>query len=116
VIDSVADAASSPSTQPVVDKSDPFAVFGLPQRNVAATSTTMPIWLVNRSAGALIVRADAGAGTVVLDTVGAADSALVRIETMADSVTLSARSPGGSSAGRLVVATDTMPARAAFPH
>ena len=53
---------------------------------------------------------------VVLDTVPSGDSVLVRIETHADSVQLSARGDSGLPAGSLTLPTGEGPQRAAFPR
>ena len=96
---------------------DPFRVFGRTDLNdVDATITETPVWLVNESREPLIVTAHGGAAIVVVDTVAAADSVLVRIETRADSVELSARTFAGGSRGRTVLPMDAEPIRASFPR
>jgi hypothetical protein len=74
-----------------------------------------PVWIINNCRTSLIITAAGGAATVLVDTLGAADSVLVRIETMADSIALSARTAEGEPMGSIALAMDSEPKRAAFP-
>jgi hypothetical protein len=110
---------SGTATRPDVhaDAGDPFAVYGVQDPSgVRATNQTTPVWLVNRHGRSIVVRAEAGAGQVVLDTIPAEDSILVRIETRADSVHLKARTATGGEAGSAVIRSDGTPGRVAFPR
>lgn len=110
---------SGTANEPYVhaETEDPFAVYGVQDPSgVRATNQTTPVWLVNRHGSSIVVRAEAGAGQVVLDTIPAEDSVLVRIETRADSVRLEARMATGSEAGSAVVRSDGTPGRVAFPR
>lgn len=95
---------------------DPFADFGVVRNDAAATAQETPLWLVNQSRQPLIITARGGAATVVVDTVAAADSAFVRINTRALTLELSARTSGGVAMGTVVLPMDSEPRRAAFPH
>lgn len=100
-----------------LSEEDPFSVFGIRAGSVAkATNDTTPLWLVNGLTHALVVSADAGAGAVVIDTVPPGDSVLVRIETRADSLRLTARTSSGEPRAAAVVRTDGTPRRVAFPR
>ena len=114
----VSDLETSPdkSTQPVVNSSDPFDSFGVDTNVVKTTVGETPLWLVNRSAQALIVTASGGAESVVVDTVGAADSAYVKISTRALTLELSARTAEGVPMGTITLPMDSTTRRAAFPH
>lgn len=95
---------------------DPFAGFGLSPNDVAATSVETPVWLVNETTRALIVTARGGAERVVIDTVAAADSALVELNTRARTLEISARTYEGVTVGTVSLPMDSEPKRAAFPH
>lgn len=75
-----------------------------------------PVWLVNQSSQPLVVTARGGAETVVVDTVAAADSAFVRINTRALTLELSARTTEGVAMGTVALSMDSEPKRAAFPR
>jgi len=105
--------------QPEVDvnTNDPFRVFGLESQEVVdASIDTTSVWLVNELASAVVVTAEAGAGAVTLDTIPPADSVLVRIETRAAFVQLSAGTTEGEPAGTQSLRADGGPARVAFPR
>ena len=107
------DSATPAQSEPAIE--DPFLVYGMPGNTDAPTTiVTVPVTLVNSSRGTIIVDASAGAGSVVLDTVPEEDSVLVRIETHADSVQLSARSDQGLPVGFVTLPTRAGPQRAAF--
>ena len=96
---------------------DPFQVFGLREEpDAQATISWTHVWLINNSRASLIITAAGGAATVLVDTLDAADSVLVRLETKADSVALSARTPEGVSMGSVALPMDSEPKRAAFPR
>lgn len=103
-------------TQPVVKKGDPFDSFGVDRNVVKTTVDETAVWLVNQSAQPLIVTASGGAESVVVDTVGAADSAYVKISTRALTLELSARTAEGVPMGTITLAMDLTTRRAAFPH
>lgn len=109
-------AGSEASTQVVASEADPFDDFGFGTNGAAATAQETPVWLVNQSREPLIITARGGAATVVVDTVAAADSAFVRINTRALTLELSARTSGGVAMGTVVLPMDSEPRRAAFPH
>ena len=96
---------------------DPFRVFAL-EEPIDADTTKMflPLWLVNRSDEELSVEASAGAGSVVLDTVPARDSVLVRLETRATEISLSGRTIGGGMMGEATVPVTEDTVRIAFPR
>jgi hypothetical protein len=102
----------------VADPSDPFVVFGLGRatNDASATVRTTPVWLVNVSAGLMVVWGAGGAERVVVDTIAAADSVLVRIETRADTVVLEALTAGRVSLGTVSVSMDSELKRVAFPQ
>lgn len=75
------DPAASPPSGPGADS----ARDGRPSR-------AFRFRIRNRGGEPAVVVADAGAGTVLLDTVGPADSAWVRVETRADRLEIRARS------------------------
>ena len=111
-----ADHQTAVAEEPEVFETTPFQVFGLgPPRDAAATTVT-PVWLINGTRETLVVWAAAAAATVVVDTVRRSDSVLVRLETPADSVLLSARTTGGRNVGRVVLSMDAETKRAAFPR
>jgi hypothetical protein len=114
----VSDLESSPdeSTQPVVNNADPFGAFGVDTNVVKAMVGETPLWLVNLSAQPLIVTASGGAESVVVDTVGAADSAYVKISTRAHTLELSARTAEGVPMGTITLPMGSTTRRAAFPH
>ncbi len=103
--------------QATVRNEDPFGGFGLETTaDAAATISETPVWLINGSNRSLIVTARGGAGSVVIDTIDAADSVLVTIDTRAHTVELVARTPDGVPMGTLALPMDSEPKRAAFPH
>jgi len=102
--------------EPEITDKSPFQVFGLASTLDAAATTITPVWLVNGTRETLIVWAAAGAETVVVDTVKRLDSVLVRLETPADSVALSARTTDGRNVGRVALSMDGEAKRAAFPR
>ena len=104
------------STQPAVNTGDPFDSFGVDPNVVKATVDETAVWLVNQSAQPLIVTASGGAESVVVDTVGAADSAFVNISTRAHTLELSAHTAEGVPMGRVTLPMDSTTRRAAFPH
>jgi len=109
--------AQEPDLPTPLDAEDPFAAFGFSSRSVADTTTRrIAVRVVNRGVGRLIVRADGGAGSVILDTLEAADSARVRLETRADSVRLFATDVTGVEVGSWWLRPDSLEVRAAFPH
>ena len=111
------DSTIEEQAEVVVRADDPFSVFGLETLDaVDATIDTTPAWLVNGLASALIVTADAAAGSVVVDTISPGDSILVRIATRAAFVELSARTSDGRSGGAVSLRADGKPARVAFPR
>jgi hypothetical protein len=114
----VSDLETGPdkSTQPVVNSIDPFDSFGVDTNVVKTTVDQTAVWLVNRSAQPLIVTASGGAESVVVDTVGAADSAYVMISTRAITLELSARTSEGVPMGTVTLPMDSTTRRAAFPH
>ena len=109
---------TGPDVAPQVDarELDPFGSFGVKSNGAAATARETPLWLINQSRQPLIITARGGAETVVVDTVAAADSAFVRINTRALTVELSARTSAGVAMGTVVLSLDSVPKRAAFPH
>ena len=114
----VSDLETSPaeSTQPVAKTGDPFHSFGV-DTNVAKTTVgETPLLLVNQSAQPLIVTASGGAESVVVDTVGAADSAYVKISTRALTLELLARTSEGVPMGTITLPMDSTTGRVAFPH
>ena len=125
-IDAVATDLAAPATEheisqdtamePAGSVEDPLEVFGLSAPTDAAATIVTPVWLINRSRDALIVSAAGGAATVIVDTVSASDSVLVRIATPADSVVLSARTIRGIFMGRVGLLMDAEKKRAAFPQ
>jgi hypothetical protein len=114
----VSDLETSPdmSTQPVIKTRDPFDSFGVDTNGVRTTVYETAVWLVNQSAQPLIVTASGGAESVVVDTVGAADSAYVMISTRALTLELSARTSEGLPMGTVTLPMDSTTRRAAFPH
>ena len=112
------EAGGAVSDYVTADPEDPFAAFGFPaDQNAASTTNRLtPVWLINGSDGAAIISGRGGAESVVLDTLGAADSVLVRIETRADTVVLEALSEGGAFLGTVAVPMDAQPQRVAFPR
>jgi hypothetical protein len=72
--------------------------------------------MINHASESVVVSARGGAGSVVLDTIGAADSVLVRIDTRARTVVLEALAPGSVSLGTVAVPMDSEPKRVAFPQ
>jgi len=103
--------------QATVRNEDPFGEFGMEaSTDAAATISETPVWLINGSNRSLIVTARGGAGSVVIDTIDAADSVLVTIDTRAHTVELVARTPDGVPMGTLALPMDSEPKRAAFPH
>lgn len=114
----VSDVETGPdSVTQVAGKSpDPFDAFGLGTTDVAATLRETPLWLVNESTQTLIVTARGGAASVVVDTVGAADSTFVKITTTALTLELSARTSEGVVVGTVDLSLDARPGRVAFPH
>ena len=95
---------------------DPFVGFGLVSNDVAATSSETPVWLINRTTRPVIITAQGGAERVLIDTIGAADSALVKINTRARTVDVSARTSEGVTLGTVALPMDSEPKRVAFPH
>ena len=95
---------------------DPFAAYGLGDNDVAATSSETPVWLVNETTRPLIVTARGGAERVLIDTVEAADSSLVMVNTRARTVEVSARTSEGVTIGTVALPMDSEPKRVAFPH
>lgn len=120
--DSVATTLTSDSTQAeqaevVNPRDDPFVVYGIPVADdEPADLAARFVWLVNESAEPMIVRASGGAESVVVDTVRAADSVLVKLATRAPAVEITARTPHGVQLGNVTLAMDPDTARAAFPH
>jgi hypothetical protein len=101
----------------VTSEEDPFAVFGLgAAADVKTTNEITQAWLVNRMDAAIMVMGEAGAGQVVIDTIPAGDSVLVRIETRADSVRLEALTMAGRTAGSAFVRAEGTSVRVAFPR
>ena len=96
---------------------DPFADFGLGTAVDAEATESRPLqmWIVNQSGETAVITADAGAGIVVVDTLAAGDSVQVRLETRADSLSLTATGPSGVVLGQEWVGRRTRPVRAAFP-
>lgn len=96
---------------------DPFAVFGLVEPSDASTTKMRVVLtqIVNQSHEAAMVRADAGAGEAIVDTLAAGDSAHVRLVSTADSILVSAIGISGRLLGRKWVRTDTEVARTVFP-
>lgn len=118
--DSLADSsqleAMAEPTPPQSALNGPLGAFGIPDGgSVAATTQITPVWLINGSATAVTVRASAGAGEVELETVGAGDSALVELETWADTVVLEAIAEA-NAVGRVAVPMDARTHRVAFPR
>ena len=114
----VSDLETSPdeSTQPVLKTGDPFDLFGVDTNVVKTIIGKTSLWLVNQSAQPLIVTASGGAESVVVDTVGAADSAYVKISTRAHTLELSARTSEGVPMGTITLPMDSTTGRVAFPH
>ena len=117
-VGSVSDFETGPDSisQVAVSERDPFGAFGLSSNDVTATVWEIPLWLVNESTQTLIVTARGGAASVVVDTVGAADSTLVKINTRALTLELSARTSEGIAVGTMTVPMDSKTRRAAFPR
>lgn len=114
---SLAAGDSTDAERPAIRSDDPFLVYGFPEHTDApATISQIPVRLVNGSDETLIVSATGGEAEVVLDTVPAADSALVRIETPAESLTVTARTRSGDPVAVRTVVVDTAGARVAFPR
>ena len=115
---SISELERSPDDESQVSakSQDPFAGFGLNSNDVAATSSETPVWLVNATNRPLIVTARGGAERVLIDTIGAADSALVKINTRARTVEVSARTSEGVTLGTVALPMDSEPKRVAFPH
>lgn len=115
--DTLLDSVTVAEPEITTNTDDPFRVFGLEsQVLVDATIDTTAVWLVNELASALVVTAEGGAGAVVIDTIGPADSVLVQIETRAAFVQLSARTSADEPAGTASLRADGTPARVAFPR
>jgi len=114
----MSDLETSPgeAAQPAVKTGDPFDTFGVDTNVVTAMVAETPVWLINQSAQALIVTASGGAESVVVDTVGAADSTYVKISTRALVLELSARTSEGVPMGKVSLPMDSKTRRAAFPH
>jgi len=111
------ETAEVPRSYPLVNKDDPFGVFAVePTNDAEATSRITPVWMINHASESVVVSARGGAGSVVLDTIGAADSVLVRIDTRARTVVLEALAPGSVSLGTVAVPMDSEPKRVAFPQ
>jgi len=119
--DSVAaapDLETSPADGPQshANTGDPFAGFGLTSNDVAATTSETPVWLVNETTRPLIVTARGGAERVLIDTIEAADSSFVMINTRARTVEVSARTSEGVTMATVALPMDSEPKRVAFPH
>lgn len=120
--DSVAvtmDQEISPDTgaQAKQTNDDPFGVFTVEAAtDVATTILTTRVWLINESRQALIVTANGGAESVVVDTLEAVDSVLVSIDTRARSIDLTARTFEGLPGGTIQLSMDSETQRAAFPR
>jgi hypothetical protein len=111
------DSGAARGPDVVASDEDPFAVYGLGSTSdVRTTNEITPAWLVNGMDAAIVVKGEAGAGQVVLDTIPAADSILVRIETRADSVRLEALTITGRTVGSEFVRSDGTSVRVAFPR
>jgi len=108
-------SAGNESQVPAMN-ADPFAAYGLDDNDVATTSSETPVWLVNETTRPLIVTARGGAERVLIDTVEAADSALVMVNTRARTVEVSARTSEGVTIGTVALPMDSEPKRVAFPH
>lgn len=96
---------------------DPFAAFGLAEPADAQATGIRPIdvWISNVAGEATVIRADAGMGAVLVDTVAAGDSVHVRLETSADSVLLSATGLSGALLGQEWVSRGEGRRRAVLP-
>jgi len=96
---------------------DPFGIFTVETtEDVSTTIVTTPVWLINASPQALIVTANGGAASVVVDTLEAADSVLISIDTRARSIDLSARTLEGRPGPTIKLSMDSETKRAAFPR
>jgi len=96
---------------------DPFHMFGLASASdVDATVDTTSVWLINEGPTALVVTAEAGAESVVIDTIPAADSVRVRIATRGSWVRLSATTAEGEPVGTTSLRADGQAGRVAFPR
>ena len=112
----VSEDSTSSVTSPV-SGDDPFASFGYGRPKIADASKPhrIAVRLVNRATEDAIVRADAGAGVVPVDTIPAGDSLLVNLETVGDSILLSGVSGSGVSLGSRWIRTDSDADRVVFP-
>jgi hypothetical protein len=72
-------------------------------------------WLVNRAREPVVIRADAGAGSVLVDTLARDDSTRVRLQSRADSILLSATDLSGSARGRHWIGPRGSVGRVEFP-
>lgn len=96
---------------------DPFASFGF-SSILDAEATTLRsanAWIINRSPEDAVVRADGGAGAVLVDTVAAGDSLEVRLESRVDSLLLTAVDVAGVEMGRKWLDLRAPAVRAVFP-
>jgi hypothetical protein len=111
------DSASSAHLEKQISADDPFAIFGLEnETNASATDhTAILVWIVNQSRERAVIRADAGAGAVIVDSIRVGDSVEVKLETTADSVLISAVGPSGVLLGREWVGKGRNGERAVFP-
>ncbi len=113
------DPEISPHTGTQVNQTnnDPFGIFTVEAAtDVATTVLTTPVWLINESPQAMIVTANGGAESVVVDTLEAADSVLVSIDSRARSIELTARTLEGRPGGTVRLPMDSETKRAAFPR
>ena len=96
---------------------DPFAPYGLKDPSDVEATNLAPIevWIRNDAGEASVIRADAGAGAVLVDTVAAGDSVRVRLETTADSVLLTSTGLSGAHLGEEWVWKSGGARRAVFP-
>lgn len=79
--------------------------------SAAARSDPRPVveyrlLVTNESGAPVVVRADAGAGAVTVDTVAAGTSSGATLRTRADSVALTAEDTAGASVGRVSLRLD----------
>lgn len=96
---------------------DPFGGFTVETTDdVSTTIQTTAVWLINESPQAMIVTANGGAASVVVDTLEAADSVLVSIDSRARSIELTGRTLEGRPGGTIQLSMDSETKRAAFPR
>lgn len=93
--------------------------WGLPKAHTVVDTTIVheiPISLFNGGLDSLEIRADGGAGAVVVDTLAPGDSVRISLETRADSIDLMAFDTRGRRVGgSQPVRADDPPRRLAFP-